>query len=995
MVPGLDFCVLGPVEVQHDGRPVPIGRRRERLLLALLLLEADREVSAELLLHDLWPEQIPEDPRRALQVCASRLRSALTSAGAEAGVLVGTRGSYRLAVEPERVDAHRFARLTELAQRTTDPGARRDLLRQALALWRGPALSGATDDEPLRARLAKDLDEARHSAVVERIGCDLALGEGVALIPELRRLTTAHPRSERLVGALMQALWQAGRSAEALEVFRDHRNAMVDDLGLDPAPDLQDLERQILTGAVYAPPGEAGAGAQGAPGPTPGPTGAPQAGRVPYELPPDVPLLVGRRDLLTEAEALLGGPPPSRRPRVLNLHGGAGIGKSALAVRIGHRVAADYPDGVLFLSLRAGIGQPMESRVALDRLLRSLSVPAGSIPPDTEGRAARWRTETAGRRILLVLDDAADVAQVRPLIPAAKGCSVVITARRPLLGLELATSRAVPPLDPDKARALLARLAGESALESADEAALGHILATCGGMPLALRIVGSRLADVGGEDLGEIAGALADSSEQLDWLVAGDLAVRASLELAYADAARSARFMFDRLAPLTGDTIGAWGAAALADVPERRAAEALQALCELGLLSIVVTPVGRRYRLLSLVRSFAQERWGQLSAETRSAAMGRLVRTATYLTNQADERLGHGVVLASGLRQPAVVSTPVTESAIDAHPREWLDTECEFLAELVSAAPDTVAETAGALALQLSGYLMLGSHREQRNAVLDAAIDGLPPAASPLLWARLRQAQFAAWAQADRPAAELAVVARSAVEHAERAGDTRLQANALLQAGYAAHRGVELVEARAAYERALEVAERVGEAQISHSIRAGLGEVLDDLGHTEEALEMLSLGVREGSTGARARAVSLDVFANVAMNAGDAVRAAAAVEQMEQILGRLGDEVGRVYLLTDQGRLAVLQGRLDEARALLGEAAAAFVAQADDDGQIRVDRALAELEAAAGDPDAAGRAIERALQRAERTGNALEHLRVVRLRDERLSVERRAPSPPG
>ena len=335
--------------------------------------------------------------------------------------------------------------------------------------------------------------------------------------------------------------------------------------------------------------------------------------------------------------------------------------------------------------------------------------------------------------------------------------------------------------------------------------------------------------------------------------MAGDLAVRASLELAYADSARSARFMFDRLAPLTGDSIGSWGAAALADVPERKASQALQSLVELGLLTSVATPVGRRYRLLSLVRSFAQERWALLPAETRSAAMGRLVRTATYLSNQADERLGHGVVLASGLRQPAVVSTPVTEAAIEGHPREWLDTEYELLAELVSVAPPGVAETAGALALQLTGYLLLGSHREQRNAVIDAAIRGLPESASPLLWARLRQAQFTAWAQADRPAAELAVVARSAVEHAERAGDTRLQANALLQQGYAAHRGVDLDAARGAYERALEVAERVGEAQIAHSIRAALGEVLDDLGRTEEALEMLSVGVREGSTGMRAR----------------------------------------------------------------------------------------------------------------------------------------------
>ncbi len=976
----MELRVLGPVEARVEGAPVPIGRRRERLLLALLALDAGREVAADRLITLIWPDRVPEDPRRALQVSASRLRQVLHAAEpAAAPVLVGSRGAYRLEVAPDQVDAHRFQRLTQRAQSVTDPRLRRELLREALDLWRGDALHGVTD-EASRIALAAPLEASRVAALEQRIAADLALGVGSGLVGELRELTAAHPYSERLAAAMMSALWQAGRSAEALESFRGYRDRVVADLGLDPGQELVDLERQILTGA------EPGWGRD-----EPAEPAALQ--RAPYQVPPDVPLLVGRRALIEEVVALLGAE-PTTRPRVLNLHGGAGVGKSVLAVRIAHRLAAAHPDGVLFLSLRAGLGRPIEARAALDTLLRSLGVPADSIPADLHERAARWRTETAGRRLLVVLDDAADVAQVRPLLPASASCSVLVTARRPLVGLEVVTSRQVPPLDPDQARALLSRLAGPGAVDPADPRvaeAVSDIVATCGGMPLALRIVGSRLAEAGGAQVEEIAGALADSSERLDWLVAGDLAVRATLELAHADAAPAARTMFDRLAPLEGDTLSAWAAAALADLPERQADQALQGLAELGLLVVVPTAVGRRYRMHSLVRSFAQERWISVPEGSRAAALARLVRTAAHLAGRADVRLGHGIALAEGLQHAGAVATELTERQITRAPRDWLDVEHEFLIDLVRTAPAGVAETAAALAVRLIGYLLLASHRERHLDLVETAVAIVPPGSHGLA-SRLRQAQFSALAQADRPVSELIAVARVGALEAEGSGDSRLFVGALLQVGYAAHRSAELDEARTAYERAQRLGEQIGDAARVHNVRAALGEVLDDLGHTGEALALLTVPAPE-QAGARSRALSLDVLANVAVNAGQVEIAERAVDEMGQILDVLDDQVGQVYLACDRARLRVLQGRLDEAVALLDDAAEAFTALQDVEGLTRVDRARAEHLVSSGERQAATAALHTALARSSGLGHPLERRRTER-HAVRLGLSLIEPLPP-
>lgn len=961
----MEFRLLGPVEARRDGAPVPIVRRRERLLLALLLLEAPRQVTADRCISVLWPEARPADPRAALQVTVSRLRAALgPTSSCEGARVAGSRGHYRIEIDPDRVDAHRFTALLRQARATTDIESRRSALRDALGLWRGPALQGV-GDEPSRDRLALALEEARLSALEERIRCDLALGEGAACVAELRELAAQHPFREGLAAALMSALWQAGRNAESLASFRVYRNRLVDELGIDPGPDLVDLERQILLGRS----------------PAPASPELPVGGRAPHELPSDVPALVGRTSLVREAEGLLDRPRTEGRPVVLNLHGGAGIGKSSLAVRIGHRLSGRHPDGSLFLSLRAGSGHALSHAAALDRLLRSVGVPAASIPDDAEARSALWRTQARGRRLLVVLDDAADVAQVRPLVPSAPGCTILVTSRRPLIGLEQADVREVPPLAHDQARLLLRRLVGAGALNEPQTAALETIVSICSGMPLALRIVGARLASLGLEQLPEVAAAMADRTERLDWLVAGDLAVRTSLELAYADAGRPARALFDRLAPLCVDSFGAWAAAAVADCPERVAEHSLAGLVDLGLVLSTAGSVGRRYRLDNLVRSFAEQRWSRLSAASRRAAYERVCATAVHLVGTADSRLEHGFSPLSAPPPAAPVSVPGGEAAVDADPRGWLDQERDLLVELVRSCGAEHPEAGARLALYLDGHLMIGAHTDTRYALLDRAVELAARGSDTELRARVRQARFNAWAQGDRHPKELTEEARVGMAEAEVAGDPVVTVRAVLQWAYAAKLAGDRSATLAAYRRGVVLAgaEPVHPVLLE-SARAGVAQALADLDRLEEAAAVVSELLATPSSRTRRRAVAMEIAFAVALDAGRIDEARVALEEMSEILDRVGDEPGQGYLRCARARLALHDGDVAAADGLLEDAEEILRRYDDVEGIIRVLRARAELAHRRGEHSEVAGWLERAVQRCDAVGNAAERHRCDQLR---------------
>jgi len=405
--------VLGPVQIESDdGQVYTLTRRQERSVLAILLLEAGRVVPIDRLCELLWGDDPPRHARRAVHAHIARIRAVLARAGGGAE-LASDREGYRLDVDPNRVDVHRFRTLLHLATATTDLVERDRMLSEALSLWHGPALHNAAPEQ-LRERLCADLDEQRRRAVEAAIAAGLDLGRHDELLAELARLNTEQPVRERLVELHMLALYHQGRTSEALTVYQQARNRLSDELGLDPGPVLQQLHRAILRGEPV--PGRAPPhGARPAPAPV-----------RPAQLPPDQAGFVGRADDLDELDGLLTsrGTLAGAAVVISAISGTAGVGKTALAVHWAHRIRDQFPDGQLYLNLRGYAHTPLVRPLdALARFLSALGVPAERVPADVDQAASLYRSLLADRRMLVLLDNAASADQVRPLLPPQSAAS--------------------------------------------------------------------------------------------------------------------------------------------------------------------------------------------------------------------------------------------------------------------------------------------------------------------------------------------------------------------------------------------------------------------------------------------------------------------------------------------------------------------------------------------------------------------------------------------
>ncbi|TDU87147.1 DNA-binding SARP family transcriptional activator [Kribbella voronezhensis] len=419
MTADVEYRLLGPVQLRAGGRPVELKRRQERLLLAILLLEPGKVVPAERLVGLLWPEEGPGHPKRALQVYASRLRAVLAKVDPETRLEGGAEG-YAVLGPAGRTDWELFEALVREAKATQDLERRRKVLLDALALWRGPALAEVTE-EHVRRRLAAGLDEARWEAQELRVAAELELGRHQDLLPELADLSTALPFRETIASAYMLALYRSGRQADALAVYTDLVRRLADELGTTPGESVQELQLAILRQ-------DSALDLQSKNQPL-------------HQLPADNGSLRGHGALLGELMAELSrSGRPDGVPAVVCLYG---AGRSAVAIRLAHQVAREYPDGQLFARLQDSSGEPVPAQAVLGSLLRSLGVDDADRPPSVEERASVLRSRLAGRSVLLVLDEAADAGQLRPLLPADGRCAVIVTAKQPLLGLEDAVQREV------------------------------------------------------------------------------------------------------------------------------------------------------------------------------------------------------------------------------------------------------------------------------------------------------------------------------------------------------------------------------------------------------------------------------------------------------------------------------------------------------------------------------------------------------------------------
>lgn len=654
--------MLGPVRAWNDGQPIDLGVRKQRFVLAMMLLDANKLVPAQRLVELTWPEGAPRSARGVIHTHISRLRSVLNAAEAEHhGVALVSNGpGYLLRCDPKRIDVNQFLELCVEARGMSDDEARIRVLDEALALWNGPALASVAPEET-RARLSRHLDEARLLAFEERFDAHLRLGRHAEIIHELTELEAEHPYRQQLAAQLMLALHRSDRGPEALAVYQQLYQRLDHELGVEPSPALRQLQIQVLrddpalslaTDVRTSKPG-------------------------PRQLPPDVDHYTGRQNQIDEICALL-----SRRQAdvlpVVAVTGKPGLGKTALAVRAGRRLAAQFPDGQLFIDLLGNGPRPRDPSEVLARFLRDLGVAGADVPSTMEERVGQFRDRTAGRRMLLVLDNAATEQQVRALIPGDAGCAVLITSRRRLTGLDMRKLVDLDVLGASDALALLGDLVGDDRLDAADASAR-RIVELCGGLPLALRIVGTKLRSRRHQTVAALAERLEDERTRLDELVGGDREIRASFLLSYDSLDAEHQRAFRLLAVMPDNGLPMWAAAAVLDADLRTTERLIENLVDANLLE----SVPGRYRFHDLLRLYAQEK--AEADPAREAGRARMVNAYLYLGKLADARLEFG-----GLHQfdppPFTVDAPAVLSYVESSPAGWLDEEHPALLDAIERA---------------------------------------------------------------------------------------------------------------------------------------------------------------------------------------------------------------------------------------------------------------------------------------------------------------------
>nr|MDT0663287.1 BTAD domain-containing putative transcriptional regulator [Micromonospora sp. DSM 115978] len=650
------FGILGPLLI--GGGEATVTATRDRVVLSMLLLHAGRVVLVDELVDAIWSVDPPNTARGQVQTCVSRLRRVLDAAGIPATVIGTDPAGYRCDLGPDDLDARVFERLADEGRSAAAAGdlrMARERYRAALALWRGPALAGVSGQRVRHG--AALLDERRLVATEECVDIELTLGLARELVGELTQLVEAHPMRERLRVRLIRALHQAGRPAEALAAYRAGRKLLVDELGIEPGPELQEAHQRVLAGDPRA----------AAPD-----TGSDRRIRC---LPRAVGDFTGLADVLDRVLALT--EPPEAAAPVQVIDGMAGSGKTSLAVHIANLVSPRYPDASLFVDLHGHSERgPLEPGAALTTLLRQLGVSGEAIPADLDERAALWRSELGGRRAVVVLDNAAGTEQVRHLLPGTGDCLTLITSRHRLAGLDGVRTESLRLLTTGEAVDLLARIVGDRVRDEPEAAAL--VVHRCGRLPLAIRLAGARLAHRPNWRVADLADRLRLDGQRLGELTAEHRSVAGAFQLSYDHLPEPARTLFRLLGLHPGERFDGYAAAALADLPLPEARRLLDELVDRHLLE---EPVVGRYRLHDLVREYAESLVGELPATDRAAAVTGLLdyylhatATVTAVLESPSSRQGF---------EPGTAARPDLVSPDLAGSLEWLEVERPNLTAMV------------------------------------------------------------------------------------------------------------------------------------------------------------------------------------------------------------------------------------------------------------------------------------------------------------------------
>lgn len=911
------------MRIQADGPPVRITAPKQRTVLAMLLARAGHVVPIRSLVAEVWDERAPQSAVANLRTYLMQLRKLIPpSADPAVERLVTSGAGYLLRVEPTEFDLFQFEALSAhgrqaLARR--DLHAAQDAYTQALALWEGMAAEDVPLGPTLREVVAR-LTDNYLGVVEEHAEIQLALGGYATAAKLLREVIGQYPLRERLYGQLMVALYRSGDMAGALEAFAAARRVLADELGIDPGPDLCRLQQAILRrDAALLSSDRHGVAVQVD-------DGHPR----PRQLPRAPTVFVGRSAELAQLHAVLcDDPQASPGPRVLALHGPGGVGKSALALTAAYGVADRYTDGQLYVDLQGSTPglPPLRPAEVLGRFLRALGVPPGDVPAVPAEAATQYQSLLAGRRVLIVLDNAVDAAQVAPLLAAGSGCAALVTSRAALTTLDAAPI-AVGMLDEAQSMRMLTLLAGQERVSAETEAA-AEIARWCGYHPLALRIAGARLAGRPDWSLARFGERLGNQQRRLDELQAADLRVRSCFEVGYGTLTSSAKAAFRLFGVLEVPEVSVELAAALVDVDPKPAESALDELAEARLLE----PVGDgRFRMHDLLRLFAAElAEAHDSPDERGRAVRRALDWYLDLCRQVQDllqphlRAGGGT--GSGGRDPGVVLRDPAAAV------RWLDTELPCLvAAAVQAAKGEPGSARFAIELMalVKAMAMKGGY----------------------------------WR-------ELEAIARLAIEVARRDGDCAAEASTLASLGLLEWRTGEIEAAHALLRRALELWRDLGDREEEGLALHNLGWLSMQTGDLDAALDHITAGLRLLETHGQKRVgLVTHNLGEVLLRLGRYTEAAEQFERCLSIRQADGDLYGESITLAALGRAYCLLDQREKALAALAEALVRCTETGNREDQWEVLLSRSEILLRQGDPASAATDLAKALELTAQVGDA-------------------------
>jgi DNA-binding SARP family transcriptional activator len=920
----IEFRVLGPVEILEDGRTLGPATAQMRCVLAMLVLDLGRVVAAGRLASALWGSNPPASARNSIRVCVTKLRKLLAADPMVEIVTVGE--GWRLTCDPERVDLYRFRDLVGRAR--GGPAAEAGpLLREGLSLWRGPALADV-NGHWLTGAIGEGLEDERLAAIEDRIARDLESGDHQAVVPELSILVAEHPLRERPTQLLMSALHRSGRTVEGLQVYQRARMRLVEDLGIEPSAVLQNAHQRLLKGSEEPE------------------TDPSRTVPLPRQLPGDVAVFAGRATHLSHLDDLLSRSEREGRTLVATIAGIPGSGKTTLAVHWAHRVADRFPDGQLYLNLRGfdASGEVLDPADAVLRFLEALGVSAANIPAEADARSALYRSLLADRRMLIVLDNARDEAQVLPLLPGSTRCCVIVTGRAQLAGLAARHGAHLLQLDvfdAGESRDLLIGRIGTTRVQDEPEAA-ERIIEHCAGLPLSLTMVAARAAVQADFALSSLAAELERSEDVLDAFESPDSTIdlRTVFSWSYLRLSPEAARLFRLLGLHWGPAFTAEAAASLAGVPLRAVTRLIRELCR---MQLVAEHAPGRFELHDLLGAYAAELTAALDTpDARRRAVRRLIDHYLHTAFDASRLFNpHRDPIRPATADPEAVFAPLADdgaatawmsaeqtallTAVRRASEHGLDVHCWQLAWTLhdhlrrrrlhhdqAAAWHTALEAANRLGdtavqtrahRQLAQALARTGRLEEARDHLDSALSKGKELNDPIDQAHTLQVSGLIWVSQEDFAEAIDCNLR-ALDAYRAAGHLSGQANTLNSIGW--------VHSRAGDNRAaLEYCEQALELMRAIDHRPGQAATLDSLGLANHRLGRHTAAVDHYEQAIRtfreldARADEADALGRLADTLLATGEQAAAREALERALG-IYDEIGHAEAAKVRAALAAL-----------------------------------------------------------------------------------------